>query len=457
MATKLFIRQTTANKTGVAGRFDLCVPAGAAAVEATVNTVASGTEIQWTATAGGQVLEWISPPLAAGFTLATTDTMTFNIWARESNMSANIGGRARVFKLPVAGGALAELPGGPYDDGIEFGTADAAMNWTGVVSANQTFVEGDRIVVRYYITNVGVMAAGFTGILSYDGPTAAADGDSWFQLNNNVTFQTEAVPGVFLKHGPKPSSGFGTIAGHPLAPRHAWLFDERNNATSAKVFDRVGSRHGTLTNSEGTSIRPVGGGLRLRRGTDLIGFGDSRLIIPTTGGCTVVVALRRESTGLTDTKWFQILTFTDAERCEINVVSATSIAWRVGGNAEGTSKLTVSGLTLTGDSLWVATTGPRGMELWQNGLKQGSNAGNPTLTASANNFAVGGDTDKPGDAFQIGVLYVYRRQLTPAECKTISAHPLSPFQFKRAKAAVKYTAPLPGTPNRYLMTLGVGA
>lgn len=456
MATKLFIRQTTAHKTGVAGRFDLCVPAGTAAVEATVNTTASGTEIQWTATAGGQVLEWISPPLAAGFTLATTDTMTFNIWARENNMSANIGGRARVFKLPVSGGALAELPGGPYDDGVEFGTADAVHNWTGVVSSNQTFVEGDRIVVRYYITNVGVMAGSFTGILSYDGPTGAADGDSWFQLNNNVTFQTEAVQGVFLKHGPKPSSGFGTIAGHPLAPRHAWLFDVRNGVTNAKVWDRVGSRHGTITNSEGNSIRPVSGGLRLRRGQDLISFGDSRLVIPTTG-CTIVMALRRDSTGITSAKAFQINTFADAERCELVIASTSEVWWRFGGNAEGTSRLTVTGLTLTTDSLWVLTTGPRGMELWQDGAKKGSNAGNPTLTASVNNFMVGGNSDNPGDAFQIGCFYVYRRQLTPAECREISARPLLPFQFKRSKAAVKYTAPLPGTPSRYLMTLGVGA
>lgn len=190
MATKLFLRDTSANPIGIF--YDLSTTAGSAAAGHEVSTAASGTQIQWTQGTGGAALEWISGRVpAGGFTLA--GTMTFSIWAKESNMSANCGARARVFKY--SGGVETEIGGGPWNDGVEFGTSDAEMVWTGTPTST-AFAEDDRIIVRFYITNIGTMAGGYVCSITFNGADAAAF-DSFFQINENVTFKAEAVPTTF--------------------------------------------------------------------------------------------------------------------------------------------------------------------------------------------------------------------------------------------------------------------
>lgn len=187
MATKLFLRNTAASGIGVFQ--DMLTTAGSASDTGVVNTTASGTEIQWTQTAGGTALEWISGRVpAGGFTLA--GTMTFSIWAHESNMNANCGARARVFKRTAAG-SESEIGGGPFDDGVEFGTAAAEMVWTGTPTST-AFAEDDRLIVRYYITNIGTMGGSFTCTLTYN-TADATTGDGFFQIFENVTFKAETI------------------------------------------------------------------------------------------------------------------------------------------------------------------------------------------------------------------------------------------------------------------------
>lgn len=139
MATKLFLRNTAAN--GIGTFFDMLATAGAGSATGVVNSAASGTQIQWTRTAGGTVLEYISGRVpAGGFTLS--GTMTFSIWAHESNAQANCGARARVFKR-AANGTVTEIAGGPWNDGVEFGTSAAEMTWTGTPTST-AFAEDDR-------------------------------------------------------------------------------------------------------------------------------------------------------------------------------------------------------------------------------------------------------------------------------------------------------------------------
>lgn len=190
MATKLFLRESADN--AINGFRDMLTTAGSVTSDGVVNTVESGTEIQWTDTAGGAVLEWISGRApVGGFTLS--GTMTFSIWARENNMSANCGARARVFKRTAAG-TVTEVGGGPYNDGVEFGTAFAEMVWTGTPTST-AFAENDRLIVRYYITNIGTMGGGFTCTINYDAADAAT-GDSYFQINETVAFKAEDVPAI---------------------------------------------------------------------------------------------------------------------------------------------------------------------------------------------------------------------------------------------------------------------
>jgi hypothetical protein len=122
-----------------------------------VDTVASGTEIQWTRAAGAEVVAWISPRLAAGITLTTA---TVSIDAKESHINANCGGRARLFRWQPDG-TETELGGGPFSDGVEFTTSFAAYDWV-CDFTDTAFNAGDRILLKLYITNVGTMGGGYT-------------------------------------------------------------------------------------------------------------------------------------------------------------------------------------------------------------------------------------------------------------------------------------------------------
>ncbi len=188
MATKLFLRETT--NSGIGTYRDMVTTAGSASTTGVVNTVASGSEILWTKTAGGAVLEWISGRSpAGGWTLS--GAVTFSIWAHESNNLANCGGRARLFKRTAAGSET-EIGSGPWNDGVEFTkNTPTEMLWSGTPTPT-TFAENDRLVARYYITNVGTMGGGYTCTLTYDAADAAT-GDSFVQLTETVAFKAEST------------------------------------------------------------------------------------------------------------------------------------------------------------------------------------------------------------------------------------------------------------------------
>lgn len=139
------------------GYLELVTAGGSGNVPLVVNTVASGTEVQWTRVAGGEVLAWISLRLAAGLTLTTADVYIF---AKESHINANCGGRARLFRREP-NGTETELGGGPFDDGVEFTTTSTAYTWT-CNFTDTAFNAGDRIMLKLYITNIGTMGGGYT-------------------------------------------------------------------------------------------------------------------------------------------------------------------------------------------------------------------------------------------------------------------------------------------------------
>lgn len=204
MATKLFLRNAQTNgitDTGDGILSDMVTVAGAGVAPlAVVDTVASGTEIQWTDTSGGLTRAWISGRApAGGFTLTSTD---ISIWARESNMNANCGGRYRVFKRTAAG-SVSELGGGPFSDGVEFTVAVAEYTWIGNVT-DTAFAEDDRILLRVYITNVGAMAGGFTCSLDFGAPDGD-QGDSFFNIAETVAFKAEIAGSLIYDPGMKPA------------------------------------------------------------------------------------------------------------------------------------------------------------------------------------------------------------------------------------------------------------
>lgn len=214
MATKLFLRNTTTNgitDTGDGILYDMVTDIGAALDASVTATTASGTEIQILNSTSSASIAWISGKVpAGGFTLTTTD---ISIWALESNMSANTGGRYRVFKRTAAG-VLTELGGGPFNDGVEFTVGSIAqMTWLGNVT-DTAFAEDDRILLRVYLTNVGTMGGGFTCEVDFNG-AAASMADSFFNIAETVAFKAEGG-------GSPPPNGwwrpFETTAARTLLP-----------------------------------------------------------------------------------------------------------------------------------------------------------------------------------------------------------------------------------------------
>jgi len=164
---------------------------------AVTNTAASGTNIQVTKTAGGTALAWISEPLHAGFTLS--GTVTGNPYGKESATGANASLRWRLYQY--TGGA----------EGAAIAVCQATAELTTSITlkgctatpTSTVFAAGDRIVAKLFLENcnatsgcpAGTMGGSQTVTVDYDGPTDAADGSTWIQLNETVTFDPNGTAG----------------------------------------------------------------------------------------------------------------------------------------------------------------------------------------------------------------------------------------------------------------------
>jgi hypothetical protein len=426
MATTLYLRKTKnslGHRTDTAQWRDLLTTRGAGVTTAVVNTAAAGTEIPWSEVAGGSpALAFISPAVSAGFTLATTDTMTFNIWAVESSMNANAGARARVYIWRRWTNALNEVPGGPWSDGVEFGTAIAVMNWTGNPSSNVTVDIGDRIVLALFITNVGTMAGGFTCTMDLEGATGAADGDSWLQLTNTVSFLAETPLDVLAR---PQRCGQSLAPGHPLAPRYAWFFGGGsgnpgdNGVVDGTTFPDVSNRfrstyEGGIT-ERGALLTP--GGVKFRHPAVRIILGPMAQVFPASAmkGLTIAVRMRWDIT--TGPGYMDLIGGVSSGGTYVLSVTRNGIGnelqWRV-----NDSFTTWSAPTLAGDVTWVFTHGNRGTEIWRDGRKASSDATVRTPTVDpTNDFIVGYDD------ITVGFLYVYHSQLPPSQIVQLSRAP----------------------------------
>lgn len=179
MATKLYLQHDAADLGGNFWDATATVPVvgGTSGTLRVTTTTAGGTEIQLTQTAGGTLMEWVSGYATSAFTLS--GTVTAGMVARESANATNAKLRAKVWRRVTAG---TETLVATLDMGSELLTTDAAYTWT-VTPTSTSFAVNDRLVVRFYATNQGTMAAG-----SVTSRTAGTNGQNFIQINENVTF-----------------------------------------------------------------------------------------------------------------------------------------------------------------------------------------------------------------------------------------------------------------------------
>jgi hypothetical protein len=115
-----------------------------------------------------------------------------------------------------------------------------------------------------------------------------------------------------------------------------------------------------------------------------------------------------------------------------------NVYWDYGGSTNNVSRLTVAGQTWVAGvpSVWLFTSGPRGMEAWRDGKKIGSNAANPTrlLDASVFTWALGTNGNTISDLLDFYGLAVWNRQLEPGEIDLLSGDPFAIYQRQRSLA-----------------------
>ena len=183
MATTLYLRDL-ASDLGGAGQKALSVTPGAASTTAVTNTTASGTNIQVTKTAAGQVLTWFSQPLGA---TTISGSVTVNIRGLESSTSANAKAGITIEHTDVLGNVLSTIVANTAvpTSSSEYTTSDTAKNAS--FTPTSTSIAGThRIKVTLFVKNQGTMGGGFTVTNSYDGPTAAAAGDTYVTFTENL-------------------------------------------------------------------------------------------------------------------------------------------------------------------------------------------------------------------------------------------------------------------------------
>jgi len=133
---------------------------------------------------------WITPPLAEDVTIS--GTITFNLRALESSMSANAAVNARLLKVDCQDLSITEFCKTART--TELGTSEAAANFTATPTST-SFTAGDRIIFVPFYDDAGTMVTGYTCQFYYGGPTAAGTGDSYVTFTETFSFQT-ALPGA---------------------------------------------------------------------------------------------------------------------------------------------------------------------------------------------------------------------------------------------------------------------
>lgn len=215
MATTIYFRDTPAGihrgtntaklNTNASGWFAkaLSTSRGAGAINRGVVSVAGATNgIE--AEDSNLPIEWISEPLNQDITIS--GTITFNLRGLELSMNANAAINAIIERLDSQGAIVSTIV--QTARVTELGTTEAAANFTATPTSTN-MLKGDRFRIRVYFDDAGTMAAGFGLQFWFDGPTAAASGDSFVTFTETFGFIT-AVPGgsqLFLTDVAGPSLG----------------------------------------------------------------------------------------------------------------------------------------------------------------------------------------------------------------------------------------------------------
>jgi len=203
MATQLFLRKTITAATVHLGTNNATLSGVTRGWEAKqlLTTRGSGVEALSTRTVTGPTngvevspgtndrqYEWITEPVSADVTIS--GAVTGNIWASESNMSANVAINFVVDVIRATDNAIVQIVKSARVTEVAI-TTRAVNNFTATPGAGVTVNRGDRIRVRIFGDDAGTMASGFTFNVGVDGTSAAADGDTYITFTETFGFESD--------------------------------------------------------------------------------------------------------------------------------------------------------------------------------------------------------------------------------------------------------------------------
>lgn len=177
----------------------------------TVAGPTTGVEVTQT-----QPIEWLSPPVSTDVTIA--GTITANIWASESNMSANtsIGVIIDIMRATVSGAestnTIVNIVQSTYNTELAVTTRGVNNFTTGMTDADyteQTLNRGDRLRIRIVGDDGATMVTGHTFNASWAGTTAAADGDSYVTFTETFSFESTPTGTVYYFTNTNSAVGAG--------------------------------------------------------------------------------------------------------------------------------------------------------------------------------------------------------------------------------------------------------
>jgi len=302
MATKLFMKQPINSFLTSYGYMNPTASVLAFTTSVT-NTTASGTSIQCTKTAAGTALKWISPELSAPVTIA--GTITLNCWAKEGAISANAGMKATVSKYSAGaeGAAFATA-----SKGVELTTSMAVQNFTATPTST-AFLPGDRIVVTWFVANVGTMGAG-TVTMDYGGKTGAADGDTWVSFTETITFKAEPefIQGIYSNAGGTGASATltfpgATKAGNMIFAWAAWA-DQTNTLSIAD--SQAGGNYTSCRASQNYTQNSVASSIQAFYKANIIGGASTIVTFTWSGAASQRADGAEEWAGLNTTAPFDV-------------------------------------------------------------------------------------------------------------------------------------------------------
>ena len=201
------------------------------------------------------------------------------------------------------------------------------------------------------------------------------------------------------------------------------------------VIPRYGSLKPRLCSTSGSSraYNAEGGAYYCSSTTHYIGFGADP--IPAAQVTICLVRRKTDTTFRNPGTCFCITnSFNPADwiyRCNVYLPFSDGNAyWDYGGVVSGTTRLQVGSLSYptTRTDKWILTAGPRGMAMWQNGIKVGSHTtASPGRTVDASRswflgFGQTGGSDE-GDIQEFNYVAVYDDQWDDAKCRAWSAEP----------------------------------